>query len=97
MDKKKFQKIIGQIRTQRNSELDIRAEYPKAMMTSKQETISTATVNCGGEWGIDSKGIADYVMKSQAFTELMEASSAKAEIEKVEYPGKSYVQIRIRW
>lgn len=99
MEKKIFQSIIGDLRTKRNIQLGVKEQHPKAMMSNYQMAKNSATVNCGGEWrGREySQQIADYVMGSQAFTEMIKAYNAKADIETVIEPGKQYVQIRIRW
>lgn len=95
--KKDLQKVIGQIRKDRNSQEECYyRNFPKAMMTDQQVGKRTATVNCGGEWGTleSTKEIADLVMNDNRFIELCNKRNLSV---KMETNNFGTVQIRINY
>ena len=88
--KKDFQKAIGAIRKEMNS------QYPKAMMTGQQMRKNTATVNCGGEHRSEqySVELACQVIDDKRFKEFLTTYNATAEIEKNPFGG---FQIRLHF
>lgn len=79
--KKDLQKTIGAIR--KDEQKTKNTEFPKAMMTKKQEANRTATVNCGGEWRTKEATLetANKVMNDERFTAFLEKHNAVAKIE----------------
>lgn len=76
--KKELQKVIGTIRKEKSAN-----SFPKAMMTGQQMEKSTATVNCGGEWGTPESTMkrAKMVMDDERFKAFLEKYNATANIE----------------
>lgn len=81
--KKAFQKVIKEIREDRNATLERKSDFPKPMMTKKQMEKLEATVNCGGEWGSaeSTKAIADMVTADERFKEFLHNFRAEARLE----------------
>ena len=81
--KKAFQKVVKEIREDRNESIGRNSSYPKPMMTRVQMEKHEATVNCGGEWGTaeSTRAIADMVLSDKRFEEFIKASNADADLE----------------
>lgn len=96
--KKAFQKTISDIRKDwRVKRGTPSAEYPKAMMTSQQESHNTATVNCGGEWCSFSKELSEHVMNDERFQKFLSDAGAEAIIEKFYRNSCPGYQVRINF
>lgn len=95
--KKDFQKVIKMIRDENNAHNDSKSSFPKPMMTDAQIDKSTATVNCGGEWGSfeSTKKKADIVMSDKRFTDFLTKWNATATVEHVS--RFNVLQIRISY
>lgn len=93
MDKKAFAKVITKIRKDMGTD-----SYPKAMMTSQQESKCTATVNCNIGYKDPGTSLdrAQTVITDPRFIELLVTYKATARIEPLPQTKNCY-QIRIRW
>ena len=94
--KKRFHKVIGEIRNDINKENGINGSFPKPMMTAVQMEKREATVNCGGEWSTaeKTKERANKVMNDRRFIDFLSDTGSTAVIEMNNF--KTY-QIRIRF
>lgn len=94
--KKRFQKVIGEIRNDINKENGTSGNFPKPMMTVVQMEKREATVNCGGEWSTaeKTKEKADKVMSDKRFRDFLLDTGATAVVEMNNF--KTY-QIRIKF
>lgn len=94
--KKQFQKVIGNIRKDRNTKEGINSSYPKPMMTVVQMEKKEATVNCGGEFSTAEKtmNLANTVMGDERFKNFITSTGADANIEMNNF---GTYQIRIKF
>ena len=100
MNKRRFQRVIRQIRAEWILETDDpKCKFPFGRMTCLQASMGLATVDCGGErksaeYTLE---LAQRVMNDDRFLACLEKDSADACIEKY-FPiiGKAAYHVRIR-
>lgn len=90
--KKDFQKTIKAIRNTYTIITGKEQEYPKAMMTGRQEAKNTATVNCGRKPWCSDEQVANVVMNDPLFKGFLTKYNATAHVE-INSDGNTQVRI----